>query len=92
MTVARKRRRASIEKTYLSGMIAKKISMATQNGIDLNKPVCNTFNMTEEKFTTEQILTMASKLGIEVTGSEITEKQKEELAFKLTALFLIANK
>ncbi len=66
--------------------------METQNGIDLSKPVCNTITMTEEKFTTEQILTMASKLGIEVTGSEITEEQKEELAFKLTALFLIANK
>jgi len=69
-----------------------KISMAIQNGIDKNNAVCNTSTMTNEKLTTEQILLLASKLGVETNGTELTEDQKTELAGKLAVMFLMMDK
>jgi hypothetical protein len=48
--------------------------------------------MTNEKLTTEQILLLASKLGVETNGTELTEDQKTELAGKLAVMFLMMDK
>lgn len=48
--------------------------------------------MTNDKFTTEQLLTMASNLGVENNGIELTEEQKTELVNKIAALIVLLTK
>jgi len=57
--------------------------------VDQKNAVCNTTHMTNDKFTTEQLLTMASNLGVETNGIELTESQKTELATKLAVVMVM---
>jgi hypothetical protein len=89
--LAKERSEANTEKTSSKDTSATKISMATQNGIDGKNVVCNTTCMTNEKLTTDQLLCLATKLGVETNGTELSEAQKAEVAGKLVVMLLMMN-